>query len=78
MSTLVLLQGKAAPCGAARYFDALLGIGLAHAGASSHDLRHIGFVRGAKVLVALKTRRPQSQDFPTRLIGICAARRGRD
>ena len=34
--------------------DALLRIGLAHAGASSHDLRHIGFVGGGEILIALK------------------------
>jgi hypothetical protein len=43
--------------------EALLGIGLAHSGAHSDDLRHICFVGVAEVLVVLKTCGPQSLNF---------------
>ena len=48
--------------------DAFLGIGLAYAGARSHDLRYIGFIGGTEVLIVVKAGRPQAQDFCPRLI----------
>ena len=56
--------------------DALLGLGLTHAGAGNHDLRHICFVGSAQILVVAKIGRPQPQNFRPHLLGICAVRRG--
>ena len=57
--------------------DALLRIGLAQTGASRHDLRHISFVGGAKILIVAEACRPQPQNFRPRLIGVHIGRRGR-
>src|ERR1700683_1454115 len=55
--------------------DALLGVGLAHAGTCSDDLRDICFIGRAEVLIVLETCGPQAQHFCPRLSGIGAARR---